>query len=240
MVGTTRRWLRRGMALGMLLLSAATLSACIETSTTSTIGPDFKGTTNMRIGISKTAVSTIAALGSSLSGTPTPDSGLSDQVFGDLTTEITQMGGSAKPYESADFVGVEITMQFSSLDEMQNQINSLLGGSSDSSNSSSPLGSGGPNQLVQITAKDTGSSLRIDGTVDPLSELNDASGLLGPSSGIDLSALLTNGGKVELSFTMPGAITSADPLATQNGTTVSWSFKVGDKMATIFVESNKS
>ncbi|HEY8291008.1 MAG TPA: hypothetical protein VIG44_00905, partial [Thermomicrobiales bacterium] len=58
--------------------------------------------------------------------------------------------------------------------------------------------------------------------------------------GLDVSALLLGGGQVQLSFTMPGAITSADPLATQNGNTVSWSFKVGDKAATIFAEANKS
>jgi hypothetical protein len=100
--------------------------------------------------------------------------------------------------------------------------------------------SGGPSSLIQITAQDTGSTVRIDGTVDPLSELNDPAATAGAPPGLDLTAPLSGGGKVELSFTMPGSINTADSLATQDGTTVSWSFKVGDPKATIFVESAKS
>jgi hypothetical protein len=241
----TRGWARRGMAVGVLLLTAVMLSACIEANSASTINPDLTGTTKVRIGISKVALQTITQIGSGLGGTPTPNSGSTDNPFADLNTQATAMGGTVTPYETTDFTGVEIAFTFSSLDEMQKQINSVLGdqsnssGSASSSSSSSPLG-GGPSALVQITATDTGSTVRIDGTVDPLSELSDPAATAGAPPGLDLSAILSGGGKVELSFTMPGSINTADALATQNGTTVSWSFKVGDPKATIFVESAKS
>ncbi len=238
----TRRWTGRGMTVGMLLLTAALLSACIEANSSSTIGSDFKGTTNIRIGISKIAIQTLTTIGNSLGGTPTPNSGSSpDDIFGDLNKQVASMGGTTKPYDNATFMGEDITLQFNSLDEMQNQINSILGSSSSSSSGSNPLTGSDSIQsaLIQITAKSTDSGLRIDGTVDPLSHLNDPNN---PNAipGLDLSALLLGGGLVQLSFTMPGAITSADALATQNGNTVSWSFKVGDKAATIFAEANKS
>jgi len=229
------------MAVGMLLLTAALLSACIEASSSSTIGSDFTGTTNIRIGISKIAIQTLAAFGNSFGGTPTPNSSNTpDNIFGDLTTQITGMGGTATPYENDNFMGVDITLPFSSLDEMQTQINTILGSSSGASSTSNPL-SGGSSQgaLIQITATSTDSGIRIDGTVDPLSTLNDPSSATA-IPGLDLSSLLAGGGMVQLSFTMPGSITNADALATQNGNTVSWSFKVGDKAATIFAEANKS
>lgn len=227
----TRRWVQRGMAVGMLLLTAALLSACIEANSSSTIGSDFTGTTNIRIGISKVALQTLTSIGNSLGGTPTPNAGGTsssgsgsalDNPFGDVTNQVTAMGGTVKPYDNANFTGVDITLPFKSLDEMQSQINTILGSSSGSSSGSSPLsGSGsGQNALIQITAKSTDSGIRIDGTVDPLSSLNDPNN---PNaiSGLDVSALLLGGGQVQLSFTMPGAITDADPLATQNGNTVS-------------------
>lgn len=238
----TRHWTRRGMAVGMLLLTAALLSACIEANSSSTIGSDFTGTTNIRIGISKAALQTLTAIGNSLGGTPTPNSGGAlDNPFGDVTNQVTGMGGTVTPYDNANFMGVDITMPFKSLDEMQSQINTILGSSSGSSGASSPLAGSGSNQsaLIQIAARSTDSGIRIDGTVDPLSTLSDPNS---PNAipGVDLSALLLGGGMVQLSFTMPGAITNADPLAKQNGNTVSWSFKVGDKAATIFAEANKS
>jgi hypothetical protein len=240
----TRQWMGRMMGVTVLLLTAVMLSACIESSTSSTIGPDLKGTTKMRFGISKVALQTITELGNSLGGTPTPNSSSSSgNPLADLNTQVTAMGGTATPYETADFTGLDITFPFNSLDEMQKQINSVLGdtsGSSGSSSSSNPLGGGGPSALIQITAQDTGSSIRIDGTVDPLSELSDPTATAGAPPGVDLSAFLAGGGKIELSFTMPGAISSADDLATQDGNTVSWSFKVGDKKATIFAEAAKS
>jgi hypothetical protein len=243
----SRHWVRRGIAVGALLLTAVMLSACIEANSASTINPDLTGTTKLRIGISKVALQTISQIGSSLGGTPTPDStgSSTDNPFGDLNTQASALGGTVTPYDTPDFTGVEIAFTFNSLDEMQKQINSVLGdqsgssGSSGSSSSSSPL-SGAPSSLIQITAQDTGSTVRIDGTVDPLSELNDPAATAGAPPGLDLTALLSGGGKVELSFTMPGSINTADSLATQDGTTVSWSFKVGDPKATIFVESAKS
>ncbi|MDQ2787982.1 MAG: hypothetical protein M3Y58_23630, partial [Chloroflexota bacterium] len=194
----TRRWTRRGGAVGMLLLMAALLSACIEANSSSTIGSDFTGTTNIRIGISKVALQTLATIGNSLGGTPAPNSGGAlDNPFGDVTNQVTGMGGTVKPYDNANFTGVDITMPFTSLDEMQNQINTILGGSSGSSSSSSPSnplsGSSGQNPLIQITAKSTDSGIRIDGTVDPLSALNDPNN---PNAipGLDVSALLLGGG----------------------------------------------
>jgi hypothetical protein len=245
MTVVTRQWLRRGMAVGALLLTAVMLSACIEANSASTINPDLTGTTKVRIGISKVALQTIMQIGSSLGGTPTPGSSdTTDNPFADLNTQASALGGTVTPYDNADFTGVEIAFTFNSLDEMQKQINSVLGdqsGASGSPSSSNPLsGGGGPSALIQITAQDTGSTVRIDGTVDPLSELNDPAVTAGAPPGLDLSAILAGGGKVELSFTMPGSINSADSLATQDGTTVSWSFKVGDPKATIFVESAKS
>lgn len=247
MMTATQRWGRRGMAVAMLLLTAALLSACIEANSSSTISSDFKGTTNLRIGVSKVAIQTLTSIGNSLGGTPTPNSSPTpDNIFGDLNNQVTSMGGTAKPYDSGNFMGVDITMQFNSLDEMQNQINSILGSSSGSSGSSSPSssnplagGDSGQSALIQITAKSTDAGLRIDGMVDPLSTLNDPNN---PNAipGLDLSALLLGGGQVQLSFTMPGKVTSADALAQQNGNSVSWSFKVGDKAATIFAEANKS
>ncbi len=250
MMTATRQWVRRGMAIGVLMLTAALLSACIEANSASTIGSDFTGTTNIRIGISKVALQTLTSIGTSLGGTPTPNSGGTtapssggslDNPFGDVTNQVTSMGGTAKPYDNANFMGVEITLPFKSLDEMQNQINTVLGSSSGSASASSPSSDSGSDQsaLIQITAKSTDSGIRIDGTVDPLSTVNDPTS---PNAipGLDVSSLLLGGGMVQLSFTMPGAITNADSLATQNGNTVSWSFKIGDKAATIFAEANKN
>jgi len=39
---------------------------------------------------------------------------------------------------------------------------------------------------------------------------------------------------------MPGVITATDELAETDGTTASWSFDIGDKAATIFVESQRN
>ena len=66
-----RKGAQRGMAIGMLLLTAALLSACIEATSTSTIGSDFTGTTHMRVGISKVAIQTLTSIGNSFGGTPT-------------------------------------------------------------------------------------------------------------------------------------------------------------------------
>ncbi len=245
----TRGWARRGTAIGVLLLAAVMLSACIEANSQSTINSNLTGTTKIRIGIAKVALQAITQIGSGLGGTPTPNSSSTDNPFADTNSQVTALGGTATPYETSDFMGVDISFTFSSLDEMQKQINSVLGdqsgssgssGSSGAASSPSPLGGGAPGALIQITAQDTGSTVRIDGTVDPLSSLNDPAATAGAPPGIDLTSILSGGGKVELSFTMPGSISTADSLATQSGTTVSWSFKIGDPKATIFVESAKS
>ncbi|MCA1667189.1 MAG: hypothetical protein LC793_07285, partial [Thermomicrobia bacterium] len=102
MSATLRRWSRRGVAVGMLLLTAALLSACIEANSSSTIGSDLTGTTNIRIGISKVALQTLTSIGNSIGGTPTPDAGSTssssgslDNPFASLTTQVTGMGGTA-------------------------------------------------------------------------------------------------------------------------------------------------
>ena len=244
MTATMGRWMRRSATLGAALLLVTMLTACIEANTQSTISTDQTGTTMIRIGFSKAAIQAIAAIGNDL-GTPVPGAGASGtstqtDPFATLTPQVTAMGGTVTPYDSGDFSGVNITFTFKSLDEMQKQINSVLGDTSGTSGSSPAAGTppGAPSALVQVTAKDTGSTIRIDGTVDPLSDLSDPNAAGGAPPGLDVKALLGTG-KVQIAFTMPGAIAGADPLATQNGNTVSWSFNIGDKKAAIFVESAK-
>ena len=106
--------------------------------------------------------------------------------------------------------------------------------------SMSMSGTPGSGALAQITVKDAGDHIRIDGKVDPVSDLSDPATANGAPPGLDLKALIASGGTIDLSFTMPGAVTSADDLAMQDGNTVSWSFKVGDKKATIFAEAAKA
>ena len=236
---TMGRWMRRGVAVGMLLLTAAMLSACVEVNQQSTIGTDFKGTTNMRVGFSKEALQLITSIGGDPNSTPTPNSAPPPDPFADVLKQVTGMGGTATPYSTDKFQGLDITLNFSSLDEMQNQINAILGSSS--GGPSGPPGGGGPGGIAQITAKSTGNGVRIDGQVDPLSDLSNpppAGGAAPNAPPIDVTALLASGGQIQLAFTMPGKIVSADPLAMQNGSTVSWTFKVGDPKATIFAESN--
>lgn len=230
-----RHWWKRAATFGSLALVVVTLSACVEANQQSIIAPDFTGTTTMRIGISKLLIQTLTSVGD-LSGTPAagapPPPALGDP-FADLKKQVAAMGGTTTDYENANFVGVDATLPFSSLDEMQKQINTFLG------SSAAP---GGPTDtgLVTITAKSEGDSVRIDGKVDPLSALNDptAQGASGAPP-IDFTAVLAGGGKIEVAFTMPGQIRSTDPLAKTDGTTASWSFNIGDKAATIFVESDK-
>lgn len=242
MANAMRRWWKRAASLGSLALIAVTLSACVESNSQSVITPDLTGTTTIRIGISKLLVQTLMSIGdptaTPAAGAPPPMPPPSD-LFADLKKQIAAMGGTTQDYENANFVGVDATLAFTSLDEMQKQINTLLG------SSAAPGGqptSGAPSDsgLVTITAKDTGDSVRIDGKVDPLSTLTDPTAQNAPGAPpLDVTAILAGGGKVELSFTMPGNIRSTDPLAKTDGTTVSWSFNIGDKAATIFVESDK-
>src|SRR5690242_4700673 len=114
----TRRWMGKLMCVAALLLVALTLSACIESSTASTIGSDLTGTTKVRVGISKVALQAITGIGKGLGGTPTPSSGgpSSDNPFAGLNAQVTARGGTARRYETADFMGVEITFLFKSLD----------------------------------------------------------------------------------------------------------------------------
>lgn len=244
-------WIRRGTALVTILLMVGMLTACIEAGSNSTIGPDLKGTTTMRVGISKVALQLAASFAASGTGTPTamPMMSAMDDPFADLNKQVTALGGSAKPFDDGNFVGEDILFGFSSLDEMQKQINAVLGDSTGTPGmtgmmgtpgSMSMSGTPGSGALAQITVKDAGDHIRIDGKVDPVSDLGDPATANGAPPGLDLKALIASGGTIDLSFTMPGAVTSADDLAMQDGNTVSWSFKVGDKKATIFAEAAKA
>jgi hypothetical protein len=241
MITGMRHWWGRAVAAGSIGLLALLLCACVEVNQQSVINNDLTGTTTMRIGISKMLIQTLTSVGSSL-GTPTPGAPTlnSSDLFADLKKQITDMGGTATDYENDNFVGIDAKLKFSSLDEMVSQINNLLG--SNASGMGGPgggSGNGGTGALVVLTTSPTSSGgIRIDGNVDPLSELNDpATSQAIP--GLDATALLAGGGMVQLSFTMPGTIRNTDSLAQTNGTTVSWSFKVGDQAAAIFVESDK-
>lgn len=218
-------WRRRGSALGaVVLLAIGLLTGCVEVNHTSVIKTDLSGTTTLRLGVSKVA---LQALQSNFAGTQTAST--PDNPFADQTQQITQLGGTSKPYENDKFIGIEISLPFKSLDEMQSQLNQILGSTS-----------GGSAALVTFTAKSTATSVRIEGQVDPLSAINDPSITTAAASSapsLDLGALLSGDGYIALSFTMPGNVTGADSLAMMNGNTVTWNFKIGDAKASIFAES---
>lgn len=237
-----RLW-RRVAPIGLLAVMALLLSACVEVNQQSTIKPDFTGTSKIRLGISKQALQLIGGFASSL-GTPSARATPAAQQdpFADLNKEIAQLGGTSKPYQNDKFQGVDASFTFKSLDEMQTQINTVLGSNSalsQTTGSTATASSSTQTDIVRITAKATANGVRIDGKVDPLSSLNSpTSGTAIP--GLDPKAFGAADGIVALSFTMPGKIISKDPLAKQDKSTVSWSFKAGDKPADIFVESDKS
>lgn len=237
-----RRLLRRATAAGLLSILALLLSACVEVNQRSTIGTDFTGTTEIRLGISTQALALAGGFASSI-GTPKPGTPpvSAQDPFADLKKQITQLGGTSKDYKSDQFQGVDASFKFKSLEEMQTQINTVLGSNSSLSQatgSSSPTSSA-DTDIVKITAKATANGVRIDGKVDPLSSLSDTSSSTA-IPGLDPKAFGATNGIVQLAFTMPGKILSKDALAKQDKSTVSWSFKTGDKAATIFVESDKS
>ncbi len=229
MITHVRRWLAHGRVLALLALVTLSLTGCIEANSQSTVNADLTGTTTMRIGLVKTVFALISQAGSNPGGTPapgTPPPSADTDPFADVYAQVAAMGGTATPYEDADFKGVDIVLPFHSLEEMQTQINAILGDGSGSSGT--PSGMSGA--IVQITtATATASTMRIEGMVDPLTYLVNNPG----------AAMLATGGTVALAFTFPGAIVDADRLAATNDTTVSWHFKVGDPKATIFVEASK-
>ena len=240
-IGARQRW-GRTVAVGSIGVIALLLCACVEVNQKSVINSDSTGTTTMRIGISKMLIQTLTSVGSSLGGTPTPGAPTLNpsDIFADTKKQVTDMGGTATDYENDNFIGIDATLPFTSLDQMVSQINTLLGSSAGGiGGPSGSSGSGGPGALVTLTTSPTASGgIRIDGNVDPLSELNDPSTSQAIPD-LDVTALLAGGGTVQLAFTMPGTIRSTDSLAQTDGTTVSWSFKVGDKAAAIYVESDK-
>lgn len=238
--GGNQRW-RRFLAVGALALVGLVLSACVEVNQRSVINTDFAGSTEMRVGISVQALTLIGGFGG-LSSTPgaqaTTSAALADP-FTDLKKQVAGMGGTTKDYKNDKFQGVDISFKFKNLDEMQRQINAVLGTDPGSlSSGSAGSSSSGSSDLVQITAKPTASGVRIDGKVDPSLNTGDPSSATA-FPGFDPKAFGSDG-YIALAFTMPGKILTKDPLAKADKSTVSWYFKVGDKPADIFVESDKS
>lgn len=231
--GQQRRW-RRFLSMGALALVALLLSACVEVNQRSVINPDFAGTTEMRVGISLQTLSLIGGFGglSSTPGAQATTTAATADPFADLKKEVAAMGGTSKDYKTDKFQGVDISFKFKNLDEMQKQINGVLGGNSAASTTS------GSSDLVQITAKATTNGVRIDGKIDPSLNTGDTSSATA-IPGLDPKAFGSDG-YVALAFTMPGKILDKDALAKADKSTVSWYFKVGDKPADIFVESDKS
>lgn len=242
--GRQRLCVRRAGGVAVLVLLAVMLSACVEVNQRSAIGTDFTGTTEIRLGVSKQALALIGTVGTSL-GSPAPKTtpAASQDPFADSKKQVAQLGGTSKDYQNDKFQGIDASFKFKSLEEMQTQINTLLASNSSLNQTTGPTGSSSSSSsqsdLVKITAKATANGVRIDGTVDPLSTLNDTSSSTAVP-GLDPKLFGGADGYVALAFTMPGKITSADPLAKKDKSTVSWAFKAGDKPATIFVESDKS
>ena len=230
-----RRLVPRAMSLGLLGLIAVLLSACVEVNQQSTIKPDFTGTTQMRVGISKQA---LLLAGGFASGLNTPGAAgakttpaAQEDPFADLATQVKQLGGTSKPYQDDKFQGLDTSFTFKSLDEMQTQINSVLGSNSALSQttggaSASSASSSDNSDILQITAKATANGVRIDGKVDPLSSLSDTSSST-TIPGLDPKAFGGTDGIIQLSFNMPGKILTKDALAKVDKSTVSWSFKTG-------------
>jgi hypothetical protein len=238
-----RRFLRRATSIGLLSLIAVLLSACVEVNQQSTIKPDFTGTTQIRLGISTQALALAGGLASSI-GTPNPRAtpAASQDPFADLKKQITQLGGTSKDYKSDKYQGVDASFTFKTLEEMQTQINTVLASNSSLSQTTGATGTGSSSDnadILKITAKATANGVRIDGKVDPLSSLSDTSSST-TIPGLDPKAFGGTDGIVQLAFTMPGKILNKDALAKVDKSTVSWSFKTGDKAADIFVESDKS
>ncbi len=230
---TGHRRVRRVLSVGALALVAVLLSACVEVNQRSVINPDFAGTTEMRVGIALQALSLVGGLGglSSTPGAQATTAAVTADPFADLKKDVAALGGTTKDYKTDKFQGVDISFKFKNLDEMQKQINGVLGGSSSSPTS-------GSSDLVTITATATATGARIDGKVDPSLNSGDSSGATA-IPGLDPKAFGSDG-YVALAFTMPGKILNKDALAKADKSTVSWYFKVGDKPADIFVESDKS
>ncbi len=244
--GLNGRLWRRIVPVSLLAAMALMLSACVEVNQQSTIKPDYTGTSQIRVGISQQALLLAGGFASSL-GTPSAPGAKAtpatqEDPFADLNKQIAQLGGTSKPYKNDKFQGVDASFTFKSLEEMQTQINTLLGSNSSLSQTTGTTGTSASDtqtDIVRITAKATANGVRIDGKVDPLSSLSDTSSSTA-IPGFDPKAFGGTDGVVALAFTMPGKITSKDALAKVDKSTVSWSFKTGDKAADIFVESDKS
>ena len=206
-----RRLMPRAASLGLLGLIAVLLSACVEVNQQSTIKPDFTGTTQMRVGISKQALLLVGGFASGLStpgatGAKTTPAAQADP-FADLATQVKQLGGTSKPYQNDKFQGLDTSFTFTSLDQMQTQINSILGSNSalnqTTGGASASSTSSDNSDILQITAKATANGVRIDGQVDPLSSLSDTSSST-TIPGLDPKAFGGTDGIVQLAFTMPG------------------------------------
>jgi len=65
-----------------------------------------------------------ACVGTPKPGTPPVSA---QDPFADLKKQITQLGGTSKDYKSDKFQGVDASFKFKTLEEMQTQINTVLG-----------------------------------------------------------------------------------------------------------------
>lgn len=242
MMQTMPRWTHRLTTFGVLVSLAALLSGCFQVTHKSVIAPDLTGSTTLRIGVSKTALAQVAdiAAANGLSGNDTAGSMGFDpadtvQQIGD---QLSQLGGTATPFEDGDYVGVDIFFNFTSLDQMTQQLNGLLSGTSGpSAQASAVSGQTGILTLTARTLADGG--VRVEGNIDPLSFLGDPNNVLAALSP-DLSQAITSdpNAQITLAFQMPGAIRSTDAAAQRNGTTATWTFPIGSAPATLFVESD--
>ncbi len=242
MLQTMPRWTQRLTTLGVLVSLAALLSGCFQVTHKSVIAPDLTGSTTLRIGVSKAALAQLSDLagangitGNGTAGSMGFDPADAVQQIGD---QLTQLGGTATPFDDGDYVGVDVFFNFSSLDEMTRQLNGLLSGTSGpSAQAALASGQAGILTLTARTLPDGG--VRVEGNVDPLSFLGDPNNVLAALSP-DLSQAITSdpNAQITLAFQMPGAIRTTDAAAQRSGTTATWTFPIGSAPASLFVESD--
>ena len=248
MLRTRIHWTQRLTVIGLLISLAALLSGCLQVTHKSVIAPDLTGSTTLRIGVSKAALMQVAdfaganaTIPSGIGAPSNNDIGNTAQQIGD---QISQLGGTAQPFDDGDYTGVDVFFKFSSLDEMTRQLNDLLSGTSGPSAQASQAVAAvtttdqpGILTLNARTLMDGG--VRVEGKIDPLSFLGDPNSVLAALSPDFAQALTSDpNAQITLAFQMPGSIRNADAAAQRNGTTATWTFPIGSAPATIFVESD--
>jgi len=242
MIHTMPRWTHRLTTIGVLVSLAALLSGCFQVTHKSVIAPDLTGSTTLRIGVSKTALAQVADLAGAngITGNGTPGSMSLDpaDAVQQLGDQLTQLGGTATPFQDGDYVGVDVFFNFSSLDQMTQQLNGLLSGTSGPS--AQAVAASGQTGILTLTARTLANGgIRVEGNIDPLSFLGDPNNVLAALSP-DLSQAITSdpNAQITLSFQMPGAIRTTDAAARRDGTTATWTFPIGSAPTTLFVESD--